>query len=513
MTKSFAGPAPEAWHDTAICFALAFAYLLLRAPLVTGMAAGIDHNYQLSMGVAILHGRLPGIDFHVIYGPFVAFTSALAYGLGGYAGEAVLCAAGYAAAIALSASVLLKTGRRISGYLCALLLLLVLSRFYKWYYWFFQVLPLAFFIWRLQGNATWRSLALWGGSAGLALLFRMDLGALGLVFGLLSLALWDRHVSDLASYCRQAGWFVAGFLAVVLLWSGFIMALGGAGNLIDFFSAFFIGTSQMLDAQRILPFQFMPTEPFSRANLLATLQVALLLVYGFGLWLGWQARRGQANSLQGQTIGAVALVGLGVYPQALHRADAAHMLQVVPPVLILLFLYFDRSQRWRSAASAAVLALLVHIGWPVASGDLSPLLSNKRVLWSGLYRFPQSAASVPFIDAGLAAGRASGPDDGIFVAHNNFAGPVFVAANRRFAGNMPSYFPGLGSDAYWEQKIRASLQADPPKVIVANRALWFDPAKATSLAPYYPDVLADWRRRYTMVLHENAQFIVLGLPN
>src|SRR5271165_2340233 len=63
--------------SNAMVFVATTAYLLWRFPPPTFFLSSLDHGYQLAMGTAVVDGRLPGIDYFTLYGPFVGLTSGL----------------------------------------------------------------------------------------------------------------------------------------------------------------------------------------------------------------------------------------------------------------------------------------------------------------------------------------------------------------------------------------------------------------------------------------------------
>ena len=113
---------------TLTVFVAVLVYLLLRVPSPEFFLESDDHGYQMALGMAVVTGRLPGFDFVSQYGPFVAFSSALAYLLSGnLIGEIVLCAAGYAAAVALVYRYLARHTNVTIGLIGALAVLILFS--------------------------------------------------------------------------------------------------------------------------------------------------------------------------------------------------------------------------------------------------------------------------------------------------------------------------------------------------------------------------------------------------
>jgi hypothetical protein len=148
-------------------FLASFGYLLVRAPTPEFFLTSTDHGYQLALGRAVLAGRIPGVDYYTLYGPLVGVASALGFVLtGNIIGEILICAAGYACAIALAFSVVRREAGGPFAVAVALFLLAVFPRYYKWYYWLWPAVFLYSSHLYLARHAAGRtlgvSLLLWG---------------------------------------------------------------------------------------------------------------------------------------------------------------------------------------------------------------------------------------------------------------------------------------------------------------------------------------------------------------
>src|SRR5262249_47278728 len=145
-------------------------------------AYGNDPSFQLSIGQQVVLGKRLFVDVFFHYGPLVAYTSALGLAVhDSLVPETVICALGYAASIALLFSTATVLIGRLAGVAVAGLALLLLARFYKWYYWLFPLLTV-FLVVRepapTGGRARGDALGL---VTGVAFLYRIDLGITCLV--------------------------------------------------------------------------------------------------------------------------------------------------------------------------------------------------------------------------------------------------------------------------------------------------------------------------------------------
>src|SRR5919109_5304669 len=132
-------------------FGVTFAYFFYRMPPPEFFLTSQDHGVQIVAGLAMLAGRLPGVDYLTPFGPLVAASSAAGLWLGQHgvlpllAGEVVICAAGFALTIALLAGFVSRWTRPWLGVASAVALVLLFPRYYKWYYWLWPAVVLLMF--------------------------------------------------------------------------------------------------------------------------------------------------------------------------------------------------------------------------------------------------------------------------------------------------------------------------------------------------------------------------------
>jgi hypothetical protein len=120
--------------------------LLWRAPGLEFYYHSPDHGYQLSLGRQITLGKFPFVDMFFHYGPLTALTSAIGIWLSGsLLGETLICVIGYTAALFLVFALVRAHASTTTGLCATIFSFLMMSRFYKWYYWLFPLLSLYIF--------------------------------------------------------------------------------------------------------------------------------------------------------------------------------------------------------------------------------------------------------------------------------------------------------------------------------------------------------------------------------
>jgi hypothetical protein len=227
---------------------------------------------------------------------------------------------------------------------------------------------------------------------------------------------------------------------------------------------------------------------------------------------------------------AISLVGLCISHQAMHRRDAAHLLQVIPPailgVALLGSIWLGRRDDFRQRAASAWRTRIaglcyVTVACAVGSGmvtwgrvDLGP-----ASLWpSARYRAlaaPLAAAQThPVAIALREVQRRVPPEQSILVF------PVdcqyYAIAQRRMSGLLYSYYPGLYCDSPWCERNLEAICRDAPKLIIVPEH-FLDPRK-----PYYEvwahgitehQAVAQWiRRNYTKVVYDHDGIVLLEKP-
>jgi hypothetical protein len=523
--------------DTAISFAkssslrqtlavllAAFVYLLLRVPSPGFFLESNDQGYQMALGMAVANGRYPGFDFVTQYGPFVAFTSWIAYAVSdNLIGEIVLCAGGYAISVALVYRYLSRHANRVVGLIGAVALLILFPRYYKWYFWLLPIAALEFsdlfMAGRSSGASPWRTLVGWGVLVGLSGLFRYDLLLEGAVFGAIVIAAAeltprDRLETNILLAARQIVVLAVACAGPPMLYGALIFALRGWHQLALVLRSVVDGAVDSATSYGIPPFRIVDT------GSLAALQIAMLLIYAAALVIAtvrlWDGRTPAWQRDEMFPLFSTALMGLGLFPQALYCAEVQHLLQVLPPFIVTVALMVSGALKARLSAGskfgagitlAVVVMLLVSVA-PRASTDLGSLSRNPLTLWPVLAGLPESAAPHnPVADMAAAIRRLTPPKATVFMVVPQSRMPMLFFAHRHQPGLFPTYEPGMFSGSSWLQENAALLGRTPPDYLVmespiAGRLQWIP-------APYVPELLAEWSGAYRTVVYKNEWFLLL----
>lgn len=514
-------------------FVLSLLYLLLRVPSPEFFLTSDDQGYQMALGMAIATGRYPGLDFITQYGPLVAVASWLGWALtGSLAGEILVCAAGYAAAVALTYRYLARHANVLIGVAGALTVLALFPRFYKWYYWLFPILTMivADRFAALRGpapgplsGAARTTLAGWGVLVGVAGLFRYDLLVEGIVFGAIVIAAlemtrpgpplrrWRPVALSIAVYALFA-------LAAPALFGTLIWTLRGTHQLGLVLQSVVDGTGDTIAYYLIRPFRFGGPGLLSFTNVLAFLQLVIPVVYLGALARSFSLLRSPkpARRADGAPLLCASLMGLGIFPQALHRADLEHLLQVIPPLAIVLGLLLHlflqaRPEGRRSAtglAGFAVAALSLAIIAGHAGSDLGSPGRNPFSLWEHLDGLPDSAPNNAIADIAKAVQRLTPADSTVFLVMPQTKMAMLYFARRHQPGLFPTYEVGMFASPYWLAENEAALKRTPPDYLVLAR-----PGGATMTglpAPFIPDLLMEWQQDYRRIVYENSYFLLLS---
>lgn len=520
------------WPAVVLC-ALSLLYLLLRVPNPELFLASDDQGYQMALGMAVATGRHPGFDFITQYGPFVAYSSWLAWAVSGSViGEILLCAFGYSAAIALTYAYLARHANVLIGLAGALLALALFPRFYKWYYWLLPILTMVaaerFASLRAMRSASrdraaWFWLAGVGASVGASGLFRYDLLLEGVVFGAIVIAAVEftrpgPPIQHWRAALRDTAAFVAFCLVAPIVFLTLVGMLRGPHQVVLVLQSIVDGTSDTVAHYLIAPYRFSGANPFSAANILALLQVAVPLIYLGALILSLailRAPKGDRRA-EGVPLLCASLMGLGIFPQALHRADLEHLLQVIPPFVItlglLLHLFLERDPIGaRKSGGFAAFALALALLLPMAAragSDLGSPSRNPIAVWERLVGLPQAAANNAIADMAVAIQRFTPPDTTVFLVMPQTKMSLLYFARRHQPGLFPTYEVGMFAGPRWLAENEARLRSTPPDYLVLARP---GALPMTGMpAPFIPDLLAEWQQEYRRVVYQNPYFFLLS---
>ena len=319
-----------------IVFFGCFAFIALKAPGLDYFLTSRDHGYQLSVGSQVLMGKVPGVDVIISYGPMAMYTSSVGlWASGSLIGETVFCAAGYSVCLLLIYRLVAAYSSRTAGIVGAGFGLLLLSRFYKWYVW---LIPLAT-LWALHRYLSspprqrWRWVVICGLVLGLSWLYRLDMGTTGLAASMTFLGLAEarRPPRNIVRALRTIFVLALAFSVVPIAWFGYLaLKLGGAAPL-DFVGKTIVAARSIAGGMA-QPLGFDPIVILAYILVPATLLLGAII----SLYREWAGRADPRSRF----LLAVALVGLSVMHQALHRKGPVHLLQVVAPSLICAFIIY-----------------------------------------------------------------------------------------------------------------------------------------------------------------------------
>jgi len=502
---------------------LLFSYYILRATSLDNILQSLDHGYQLAIGGALLGGRVPGVDLFTLYGPLIGYVSALGLAvMPGLSGEIIICALGHAAYSTFAVTLLRRVGVVWWLALVAPVLLLVFNtRFYKWYYSFWPLLVLlqaSIYVLRYDrvGNTQFRRMAFLGVISAVAFLFRFDLGLLA------------GAISTTAFFiCRPARQALFVYLAsalfiMILFYAYLCFASGNVLIFMDFFQ--WISLASGVVTQLSLPFPTFNAVDSMDHRAFVLFYYGVPLVYLVAIILAVWALKSHhdMNSIRARTLLLCATAGLFMFPQAMHRADLAHLIQVLPIFFVVLIVLVDSARKSSGARTASLGAALVAIlvllpGLKVAmvkGTDLRPLAWDQYEYWRNLTAVPD-VPSMGVESADLAQKlRTETPKDAtVFYIMPTTLNTAIALSQRRVAGIFPTYFEQFREPPSWIERNVKALWDHPPDVLVVRRYYWKNPSMDTVVPPYDPELRREWERRFTKVLFQTTYYDVLVDPN
>jgi hypothetical protein len=194
---------------------------------------------------------------------------------------------------------------------------------------------------------------------------------------------------------------------------------------------------------------------------------------------------------------------------AAHRSDYQHLLQTIPPTLVLYaWLAGDAMpaavRSWQRSALSVALTISLFTGW-LFSG--APRLSPPAALAAlRLHALSRGEMVGRLMTAGPAEGwarvidytrRCTRSDDRV-VALQPFVG-VYYFANRRFAGTLPGWSPGFFSDEAHQREWVARESAQPARLLIGDVNYTFDERPERRFATYSPLISAHLAEAFTPV--------------
>ena len=500
------------WQEALALFLLPFLYLLWRAPSFDSFFSNTDHGFQLALGRQVLLGKVPYVDLFFYYGPLAAYTSALGFCCtDGPLAEIVICCIGYALAAGFAGLAVRRHTSFLVSMLVVAAMLLLLSRFYKWYYWCFPALVLFLLDRSLSCGVRQRRHALaLGCAAGLAALYRLDLG---LACAVLAGAVWVTSALRLdRRRLRQLPLLVLAGFAPMALWLVFLLTKGGAPAVLDYFRFTYEGAvstvkvihSPIPDVDWARPF----SSP-SQVALAFRLTPALYLLCLVHCAVGLIRRRSEPERLL--VLGAAALGGACIYPQALHASEQQHLLQtlaLLPACLALLLwdVLAVRNLGLRLVSSACGLVVLVMLFQIRGGFDLGSLLESPERKLENLAR---ARGTKPLKPITVTESIALSGQTVLVLPRPGDAYPTQIYAwiHRPMAGIFSFYSAGFFTDDFWRLRNYREILRNPPAVVIAAPDVFR--ARGSGGASYLPEIYAFVREHYTdVVLSENGRIVL-----
>lgn len=514
-------------------FLAAVLTLLWRMPELQSYLRNPDSGYQLSLGQQVLLGRFPFVDLFFHYGPLTAFTSGLSQWFhNGVLSEAITNAFGYGVAILLLYRLSPRQPSIVAALLVPFVALLLLSRFYKWYYWLWPLGVLYCHAAYLSArNTGGRWLFSGGVCAAMGALYRLDLAGVFFVFQVIITALEAFAEQDYRRPLKRLGLFLSGFGVPFGIWLLILGVVGGVTSLRDYFAATLTGGAGVVELWgKPLP-EFQWDRPLSAASGTALSMLLLPITYLSCLLIGvWQGylRRDKRHPMA-RLMAATALIGIGIYPQGFYRPDLAHLLQVMPPMLLAVpYLYWYAKQglptlnpplRKIGQSFLALYGLLLcaaFLGIKQAGGnDMGPLDSDYMRHFSSL----RTAPSLPTeeflrrpntrILAKLVRGihEQSKTNEPILVLP--LLPQLYYFADRPMSGLLNGYAEGILDGEEWRQRNLETVMAKPPVLLVVNDTF----LKTGVDEPFrrsQPELYTYLREHYPRVTYRAGRFMLLG---
>jgi hypothetical protein len=499
-------------RDSWLVFVSTLAVILWRVPGLEFFLGSADHGYQLNLGYQITLGKFPFVDFVFHYGPLTAYTSAIGIWLsGGLLGELFICAVGHAVCVALIYYLTSTYSSRLCGAAAAISAVVLLTRLYKWYYWLFPLLSLYLFhrLLHASDEKSGCSLSFIAGLiSGIAFLYRFDLGLACFSFVFLAGLFVSQktislpHKSNLVSLCC----LVAGLMLPLAMWPAILVANGGLSALATYFIATAQGTKGALSALS-LPFPvFDWTQPWSTQSgvALACLMVPTIYLLGgiVALALICTKRPCGGNHV---FLLATVILGIGIFPQALHRSDIHHLRQILPPAIIAGALIVSTAWRMSKAywkygiRTACALAVAVILWTIIAVGetggaDLSAWTDPVLTRWRGLAAefHPKTGNSV----AALAGHIRNHTSERASILVFGNAPQVYFFSRRTMSGIVPCYLGELLSYPASRKNTMTNLKTKPPEAVIVQATAT---GNALDPAPYWPEVADFIAKNYTRI--------------
>lgn len=496
-----------------VVFSTCFAYLLYSAPTSDFFLKSIDHGYQLAMAQAVLNGKLPGIDFFTLYGPLVAYSSALARLVtGSIVGELILCSFGYALAICIGWYWVQRFGGKFAGLFFVLGAIGVLPRFYKWYFWLFPLANLSMYSVICTRNQTNKTiLMLWGIIGGIAFLYRVDLSASFIILFCLSVLLGSQK--EILNFDTIT--FFSGFVLPPLIYLCLIVIIGGIDSLYLFIS---IGYESVID----LVTHYSGLSEF-RGTIYAARSPGSIIILFINIATSiaailWTSKTTLINEPKNkQFILGVSVMALCISYQA-YRTDIAHIQQMILFYIILgctTISAFVPSIKNKKVSVLTFSAVATSFIWTYgflfckSSTDLNTTSRDWFAYIEEMMSLPESREDTPEARIALKLKMLNKMKEPIFTCSKWSHSPILFFSDSYLSGLFPAYVPNFLVSPRLNRRNGHSLQQHAPQYLVVRKERWAN-ASPMTLAPYITAVVNRWRKEYTIIEYETGGYQILS---
>lgn len=490
-----------------------------------------DISYQANLGYQVFFGKLPFVDTYLSYGPLAAYSSTLLFLVNkSFLPQALLSIAMYSLCLFIVYRLVVTLSSRprfqamilgavasLAGYIC-------LAKFYKWYYWFFPIC-VAYLLSRFTQTNKKYLLAAAGLLAGIGFLFRIDMGvACAAVTGSTVLVLfWVER--DPRDFRINGIYSAAYFSAPILLWLIVLAFTGGVGAVPLYFSSY-IASAQAAVTELSLPYpKFRMATPLSATSgHFLALKIVFLSYAAVLLWAGKELLLKSKNWRSAFPFWIVALTGIGLLPQALHRISIGHLMQVIPPFLVLFPLILERvitatfrgfrqGRFFRAGAifsiACAMLFLILFSAYGMRN-QLSVEYQHPSLKSLQTYRRLSSEMTDEFlgpyvcVNLRFAVQEMTEPDESILIVSRDVS-HLYYWSDRRMSG-LFNVYGGLWSSPPWRERNLRAVQADPPKLVIVDPT-FFQPEN--KFKHYQPELYAWLSKNYPKIKPMHGGFVIL----
>ncbi len=506
-------------------FIFIFSFLLLFwfSPNLDFYLNSVDHGYQLGVAKQICLGKIPFIDLVYSYGPLIGYSRSIFLCINdSLITETMISIIGYSIALLIIYFLISRYTSKFIGLLGLMLAFLLLARFYKWYYWIFPLLII--YLWwhyfnDIRFNKKNTFLLVIGTSIGISGLFRLDLGIALLIASILIILMfnWDEKIKHLSCLILSSLVPILGYIAFISL---------NRGDPIFYFKAIFDGAISTVSTRSYHPFiqlnNFLSYESFLFL-LLSFIPLYYMLTL---IILYYEQHYNSRNSPLNKTLFITAIIGISIFPQALHASEIQHILQIIPPftVILLISVYnFDsliHKKRIYSNISKLIIIgifLFILIGLHSQNGipplkiggtDMSNFELNPLPKYEALMEGPNALSNHPITKLIKEIKNQTNYNDYVLYAVPSLDQLTYFG-NRPIAGIFQSYFPGIYDDDYWREQDIKKIRMNSPKIAIVKES-FMNESTVDLFRDRQPELFEYLSVNYNRILYKNDGYLILS---